>query len=189
MATSHKESLWSLTRGIVGILLHPNLKKVVLKKQKFPLFTLIAFVLFIASCSAPSLEDEVVLSPENMATDIELEIIELVNKYRLSKGLNVLEFDGIAYDYAAQHTEEMISEGKISHDNFDVRSSNLAQDAHADYVSENVGKNYTTAKAIVQAWIKSDTHRKVMEGDFLYTAVSVQADGSGTLYFTQLFYK
>lgn len=160
-----------------------------MKKQKFPPFIFITLVLFMASCDAPSLEDELVLSPENVASDIELEIIQLVNEYRSSKGLSALEFDGIAYDYAAQHTEEMISDGQISHDNFDVRSSNLAQQANANYVSENVGKSFTTAKAIVEAWIKSDTHRKVMEGDFIYTAVSVQADELGTLYFTQLFYK
>ena len=156
---------------------------------KIPPFVLIITVVFITSCSTPSLEDELRLSAENVASDIELEIFYLVNEYRLSNGLNALEFDGIAYDYAAQHTNGMISDGQISHDNFDLRSSNLAQETHADYVSENVGKNYTSAKAIVQAWIKSDTHRKVRDGDFLYTAVSVEADISGTLYFTQLFYK
>ncbi|MDC6385775.1 CAP domain-containing protein [Flagellimonas taeanensis] len=156
---------------------------------KIPPFILTIVVLFMASCSTPSLKDELILSPENIASEIELEILGLVNEYRSSKGLNVLDFDGIAYNYAAQHTDEMISDGQISHDNFDVRSSNLAQQANANYVSENVGKSFTTAKAIVEAWIKSDTHRKVMEGDFLYTAVSVKADSSGTLYFTQLFYK
>lgn len=160
-----------------------------MKTLKISPIILLSFVLFLTSCSTSSLEDELVLSPENLSSNIELEILDLVNAYRSSKGLNTLEFDDIAYDYAAQHTDEMIAEGQISHNNFNVRSSNLAQEAHANYVSENVGKSYTSAAAIVQAWIKSDTHRKVMEGDFLYTAVSVKADGSGTLYFTQLFYK
>ncbi|WP_108424783.1 CAP domain-containing protein [Flagellimonas amoyensis] len=160
-----------------------------MKTLKISPIILLSFVLFLTSCSTSSLEDELVLSPENLSSNIELEILDLVNAYRSSKGLNTLEFDDIAYDYAEQHTEEMISAGHISHDNFNIRSSNLAQEARANYVSENVGKSYTSAAAIVQAWIKSDTHRKVMEGDFLYTAVSVKADGSGTLYFTQLFYK
>lgn len=160
-----------------------------MKTLKITPFILILSVLFMTSCSTSSLEDELVLSPESIASEIELEILDLVNEYRSSKGLTVLKFDGIAYNYATQHTDEMISEGQISHDNFDLRSSNLAQEARANYVSENVGKSYTSAKAVVQAWIKSDTHRKVMEGDFLYTAVSAKADSSGTLYFTQLFYK
>lgn len=75
------------------------------------------------------MEDELMLSSENVASDIELEILDLVNEYRLSNGLNVLEFDGIAYDYAAQHTDEMISDCQISLNNFDLFSTYLVHRA------------------------------------------------------------
>ncbi len=120
---------------------------------------------------------------------MEEEIIIMVNEYRVSKGLNALNFGDVAYSFAISHNDYMISEGKISHDNFNVRSSNLAVKAKADFVSENVAKDFTTANGVVKAWINSPAHKKVMEGDFVSTAISVKADEDGTLYFTQLFYK
>ena len=161
----------------------------VLKKLIFTVLVTLNLLILLTSCSTPSLEDEQVIYPQKMASAMEVEILDLVNEYRLSKGLNTLEFDHVAYDYASSHTKDMISEGQISHDDFDIRSSNLAQEANADYVSENVGKSFSTAKGIVEAWIKSPTHRKVMEGNFLYTAVSAKPDDSGMFYFTQLFYR
>jgi uncharacterized protein YkwD len=31
------------------------------------------------------------------------------------------------------------------------------------YAAENLAKNYNTAESVVNAWIKSDTHRKNLE--------------------------
>ena len=83
----------------------------------------------------------------------------------------------------------MVSEGEISHDNFDRRASDLSVKANANYVSENVGRYFTTAKGLINAWIQSPTHKKVMEGEFTHTAVSVKIDNDGVWYATQLFYK
>ena len=120
---------------------------------------------------------------------IEENVMNLVNEYRVSLGLNILEFDSIAYDFASEHTTYMVTEGRPSHDNFEFRSSNLSIKVNANYVSENVGRNFTTAESIVKAWIKSPTHKKVMEGNFTNTAVSINTDDQGVQYITQLFYK
>ena len=82
-----------------------------------------------------------------------------------------------------------LDKNEISHDNFDRRSSDLTIAAKANYVSEIVGRNYITAEGIVNAWLESETHRKAIEGDYMYTAVSAKADSEGVFYFTQLFYR
>ncbi|KKM24989.1 hypothetical protein LCGC14_1599570, partial [marine sediment metagenome] len=126
---------------------------------------------------------------ESHTSDIENEILYLVNEYRMSKGLISLEFDAETYDFALAHNAYMISEGNISHDNFKQRSSKLAVNVGAGYVSENIGKNFVTAQALVGAWKESHSHQKNMVGDFTHFAVSATSDSNGILYFTNLFFK
>ena len=158
-------------------------------------FVFSALAITMTSCSSNSKEEArlytevATVKSEVKTSQIENEVIDLVNDYRISRGLNTLEFGEVAYEFAVSHNDYMIAEGRISHDNFDIRSSNLSVKANADFVSENVGKDFTSAEGVVEAWINSDVHREVMEGDFTYTAVNIKADDQGILYFTQLFYK
>ena len=163
-----------------------TLNKKAMVRLKF-LF-LISLLTLITSCSTNDITEEVFIT-EVSVSSMEQEVIDVVNDYRVSQGLNALEFNNVVYDFANTHNAYMIAEGKISHDDFDIRSSNLSVQANADFVSENLGKDFTNANDILEAWIASPTHKKVMEGQFTQTAVSVQADANGVLYYTQLFIK
>ncbi|MEW2920937.1 CAP domain-containing protein [Muricauda sp. ANG21] len=158
-----------------------------MKKVNFIAVIALFFSLLISSCSTSSIEEERNLYTAQIVSDLEMEILSLVNEYRSSQGLNVLEFSSVAYYYATTHSKSMANEGEISHKNFDVRSSKLAVEADANYVSENIGRNFKTAKGLVRAWINSPTHKEIMEGDYKYTAVSAVPDEYGELYYTQLF--
>ena len=120
---------------------------------------------------------------------MEMEILALVNEFRVSEGLSVLEFDQDAYEFAQAHNEYMISQGRISHDDFNRRSSDLSVATKSGFVAENVGRNFTTAEALVEAWKNSPTHLKNIVGDFTHAAISATPDENGKLYFTNLFYK
>ncbi|HBU79892.1 MAG TPA: CAP domain-containing protein [Muricauda sp.] len=150
---------------------------------------LMFFLVLNTSCTSTSVEEVESFHYEAQVSPMEMQILELVNQHRDSIGLNTLEFDKIAYDFAIEHTKDMIDKNEISHDNFDRRSSDLTIAAKANYVSEIVGRNYITAEGIVNAWLESETHRKAIEGDYMYTAVSAKADSEGVFYFTQLFYR
>lgn len=161
--------------------------------KNFKFFTLVILSLFITmtSCSTADTEEDTLykeLSTSNSST-MESDVMGLVNEYRASIGLTTLKFSNAAYSFAKEHNAYMIAEGRISHDNFDVRASNLAVKAKADFVAENLGMDFTTAKGIVKAWINSPTHKKVMEGDFTHSAINIIADAEGKLFFTQMFYK
>lgn len=162
---------------------------------RYATLILLTITALMTSCSSSTTEENelyeaVAATAQDVSvSSLEQEVMDAVNDYRVSLGLNSLEFSSIAYGYAIAHNEYMVSEGIISHDNFDLRASNLSLDANANYVSENLGMEFTSAEAILEAWKNSPIHKKVMEGDFEYTAVSVTADQEGTLYFTQLFYK
>ncbi len=146
-------------------------------------------VLFVAnSCSKEPLESSTPIAIAN-STQVEQELLGIVNNHRISLGYNSLSFSSVAYEYANSHTDYMIAKGSISHDNFSARASNIAAEVNASEVSENVAKDYASAVEAFQNWISSSTHRKSIEGNFTHTAVSVKKDTHGNFYFTQLFYR
>lgn len=152
------------------------------------LIALVLFVCTLASCSKESIENTSISEAEN-AKEVEQELLGVVNDHRLSIGQPVLEFSEVAYEYANQHNDYMISKGSINHDNFSSRASNISSQVSAEYVAENVAKDYGTAVEAFQGWLDSVSHKKTMEGDFSHTAVSVKMNDSGNFYFTQIFFR
>ncbi|WP_299533261.1 CAP domain-containing protein [Ulvibacterium sp.] len=121
--------------------------------------------------------------------EVEQELITVVNNHRISIGYAALQYSPIAHEYANKHNDYMIAQGDLSHDNFSARASGIAAEVNAEYVGENVAKDYDTASEAFQGWLNSTSHKKTMEDEFTHTAVSVKKDASGNFYFTQLFYR
>ena len=88
---------------------------------------------------------------------------------------------------AYNHTEYMVIENQVSHDNFFERSNYLKANAGAKYVSENVAYGYTKAETVVNAWLKSDAHRKTIEGDFTHFDISAEQNSEGRWFYTNIF--
>lgn len=149
---------------------------------------LVLFVCTLASCSKESVDNTSIIETEN-AEIVEQELLSVVNTHRLSLGQSVLEFSDVAYDYANQHNDYMIALGKINHDNFSSRASKISSQESAEYVAENVAKDYDTAAEAFKGWLNSASHKKTMEGDFSHTAVSVKINENGDFYFTQIFFR
>lgn len=153
----------------------------------FKSICLVLVILFMSSCSKD--QGESIDSHEQVTISKQEEMVmDRVNEYRSSIGQNKLKFCGVAYHYASNHNTYMISKGFINHDNFDIRSSELSLKVNARNVGENLGKDFISADNILQAWLASPTHKKMLEGNYTHTGVSVMADSQGILYYTQLFY-
>ena len=153
---------------------------------------LTALIISFASCSTPSDEGaelQVELTAKTTLSNIETDVMDAINEHRVSIGLNNLQYGAVAQSFADSHNTYMIAQGIISHDDFARRASDLSVQANADKVSENLAKDFTSASEVLKAWLESPTHKKVLEGEFTHTAVSVTADADGVLYFTQLFFK
>lgn len=165
--------------------------------MKLNYLLLILFIANLTSCSTTLVEDEEALfdtdnpieATEVKISMIEEDVLERVNAHRTEIGLTVLEFSNQAYKFAEDHNAYMIEKGKTSHDNFNERASQLANETGAISVNENVAKNYPSAKQALNGWLKSQSHKNTIQGDFTHTAISVKADKKGKLYFTQLFFK
>ena len=158
---------------------------------KLPLLALLAVLTF--SCSTDSIDDKAEAITQNLVIPapkpIEIEILELINNHRLSIGLNPLESMGLIKSQAYSHTDYMVDKNVVNHDNFYVRSNFLKQNAKAVKVSENVAYGYTSAQSVVNAWIKSESHRANIEGDFSDFDISAETNSEGKWYYTNIFIK
>lgn len=150
--------------------------------------------LSLTSCSKDSVEEletaDLSTKPASVEySSIEMEVLELVNAYRTEQGLSELAYLDEGSVQAASHNAHMIEKNEVCHDFFGSRYQALVSSVNAKAVSENVAFGYRTADAVVNAWIKSDGHRKNMEGDHTHFGISVKEGNDGKSYFTNIFVK
>jgi len=159
-----------------------------MRKAVFLRTVLVTSIIFMMSCTSENISETEQLNTIN-DTKLESQILTLVNSHRESLELNLLSFNAVAYTYANDHNDYMISKGSISHDNFNLRASKISSEADAKEVGENVAKDYISAQDVFDGWINSTAHKENIENDFTHTAISVKQDSNGNLYFTQIFFK
>ena len=157
-------------------------------KMRTHFVALLLFVCTLASCSKESIETTNIIEAKN-AKEVEIKLLGIVNDHRVSLGQSVLEFSDIAYEYANDHNDYMISLGDINHDNFSARASKISSQIGAEFVAENVAKDYDSAVEAFDGWLNSSSHKKTMEDNFTHTAVSVKVNKAGDFYFTQIFFR
>jgi uncharacterized protein YkwD len=122
-------------------------------------------------------------------SEIELEIVKLINEHRVSVGLKTLKINDFLSNQAKNHNDYMIKKGYIGHDNFNTRYEIITKEFGQGYIAENVAKQQKTAKDVVGAWLNSKGHKENIEGDkYITTGIAVTADANGALYFTNIFY-
>lgn len=121
-------------------------------------------------------------------TSIETETLAVINDYRVSIGLNSLVKIALISSQAETHTDYIIEQGKISHDNFTTRANYLIKNLPAKSVGENVASGFSTAKSVVNGWLNSPTHKAIIvNSKYTHTGISIKTDENGKKYFVQLF--
>ncbi len=157
------------------------------------LFVTLMVLLSVSSCSPDNDETTVeplttdLIIPE--AKQIEIDILKLINDYRILEGLPTLDILEIIKSQTYSHTDYMVQTHNVSHANFSQRSSFLKQRAGANRVSENVAFGYNTAESVVNAWLNSESHRGAIEGDYTHFEVSAEQGENGYWYYTNIFVK
>lgn len=146
-----------------------------------------SLILFAQACATNNESDEDDTQNEISAT--ELEILNLVNEYRVSNGLAVLTMDTVVWRYATEHTLYQINLGDINHDNFSERMDDLRAEIGGSSAAENVAFGYDSPETVVQGWINSEGHRLNILGDYNLTGVSARQSQNGDWYYTQIFIK
>lgn len=143
----------------------------------------------LSCCSNENATAEVISDPSTEYLQMENEIHDQINQYRLSQGLTALEPVGLIAAQAHDHNNHMIANKEVCHHGFGHREQQLGADLGAQVVAENVGYGFQTAKGVVQAWIKSEAHKENIEGDFDSMGISASQNKDGLYYFTNIFVK
>jgi uncharacterized protein YkwD len=158
------------------------------RKIKFLIFPLFFIII---SCSQD--ESDILVEEESSdnvtESSITKEILKLVNEHRQSIGKSSLVRNSVADNLAEDHTYYMISENKISHDNFNARFQELQQKVNAKSAGENVASGYPTAVSVMTGWLNSSGHKANIEGNFMHIGIAAIKDSQGRYYYTQLFYR
>lgn len=156
-----------------------------------PAMALMALLTF--SCSTDAIEedaiDAIVASYVPDTKIIEIEIMELINAHRIELGKSALTEMSMIKAEAFGHTDYMIDNNEVSHDNFYQRRNNLVNNAGATQVGENVAYGFSYAESVVNAWLGSEGHRDVIEGDFTHFDISAEQGENGRWYYTNIFIK
>ncbi|MCX7550470.1 CAP domain-containing protein [Xanthomarina sp. F2636L] len=154
---------------------------------------MVLFALLSFSCSTDNLDETANNVNSNLVVPetkvIEIEIVELINDYRLSIGLNPLDNMEVIKSQAYSHTDYMIEKDNVSHDNFYQRKTYLVNHVGANKVSENVAYGFTSAESVVNAWLNSPGHKENIEGDFTNFDISAEKNSNGKWYYTNIFVK
>ena len=164
-----------------------------MKATKLLPFLAIIATLSFTSCAKDTMEDEALNAIElpvaPQAKLIEIEIMELINAYRINEGLSPLQNHNTVKAVAFTHTDYMIAADNVSHDNFFFRKQTLQANASANVVTENVACGFNSAESVVNAWINSPSHKDNIEGDYTDFDVSAEQNSVGKWYFTNIFIK
>lgn len=157
---------------------------------------MLAVSLTFVSCEAfTELQQTGEIKPRTVSTsassevNMEEAIIELINKYRKSKGLGALKIHVAISEESQKHSSDMANNKvPFSHEGFNSRAKKLeAKIPGVRFVAENVAYGQRSAKEVVEDWIKSPGHKMNIEGNYTQTGIGVAANKKGVLYYTQIF--
>ena len=157
---------------------------------------LVAIVYVMNSCSANADEIEKVDGASSKKVVVytynalELETMELINTHRVNIGLNRLEKINHISFKSEEHSNYMIANNVVNHNDFVARSENIMSTLGATTVSENIAYNFNSSQTVLLAWLASPSHKKNVEGNFTHFGLAVKENPvNGRKYFTNIFAK
>jgi len=142
-------------------------------------------VIFFLSCEKKDEKKAVILE------DFEQEIVDLINHYRDTAGLNELAVDTIIRREARKHSINIATEKvPFGHDGYQERANIIFSEVGGTHFGENVaGGNYPIAEYFIESWLNSPDHKANIDDDYNYTGVGVAETEDGYKYCTQIFLK
>ena len=111
---------------------------------------------------SPSARSET-LALQDVPSDFETEVLDLVNQERTSQNLRPLHWDNPLHEAARNHSEDMAANNYFSHTSLDGRTFvDRIEDAGYPWsaAGENIAAGYSTPQAVVTAWMNSAGHRQ-----------------------------
>ncbi|MGV1011866.1 MAG: CAP domain-containing protein [Flavobacterium sp.] len=165
-----------------------------MKSKLLNVFMPMVLVLAMGSCSHYS-NEEIVTADKSLITNYEYsteetQLLQMINDYRVSNGLNALiTINHISYK-SMEHNDYMITKNVVNHDFFAERAQNLMDVLGAYKVGENVAYNFSCPTNVLNAWLNSPTHKANLDGNYTHFGLSISINPiTGKKYYTNMFIK
>jgi uncharacterized protein YkwD len=166
-----------------------------MKTNLLRLVLLTTVIFTLNSCSSDASEASTVEAYSKVVVNYsystsELETLKLINDYRVSVGLNVLERINYISGESEGHNNYMISNNVVNHNGFVNRSENIIKTLGAKTVGENIAYNYSSPQSAINAWLNSPGHKENIVGNFTHFGISIRENTeTGKKYYTNIFAK
>ncbi|MBO9199382.1 MULTISPECIES: CAP domain-containing protein [Niastella] len=137
----------------------------------------------------PDKVSPVVTKAPNEYASMADDVLKYVNEYRRKKRLPALAMNSAMIAEAIKHSENMAARRtSFGHNGFQGRWNRISSALNGvSEIAENVAMGSTTARQVVDRWLKSPVHKENIEGNYNITGIGIAADKKGVLYFTQIF--
>ncbi len=121
------------------------------------------------------------------------EVIALVNQERVLRGMNPLTLNKRLSTEAADYACTMIEDDFFGHDHPETGDSFVDRHAESEFrcfpAGENLATGHTSAEMVVEDWMNSDDHRKIILNDvYQEMGLGLRRDSAdGRLFWVQFF--
>ncbi|MEV0620639.1 CAP domain-containing protein [Nonomuraea sp. NPDC050404] len=127
-----------------------------------------------------------------VGTDVENEVVRLVNAERAKGGCGAVKHDPQLYDAARGHSADMAAKNYFSHTSQDGRSFmdriKAAGFTGGSGWAENIAKGQTSPTSVMNSWMNSPGHKtNIMNCKYNLIGVGAVKDSRGAIYWTQDF--
>jgi len=123
-------------------------------------------------------------------SDDEKKLVELVNRERKKHDLAPLQPSPVLCRVARAHAANMAKQGKMAHvlDGKDQFQRIKGAGYKYSYAGENVARGEVAMAEVVQGWMESKVHRKIILGaKYTETGVGLARGADALIYYTQVF--
>lgn len=103
-------------------------------------------------------------------------VVYLINKERVSRGINPLNVNDSLQNAANKKSADMINRNYFDHYAYGLSPWMFIRNENYDYLyaGENLAMDFDTAEGMVSTWMASPSHRKnILNSDFTETGVGV----------------
>ncbi|MBL4747136.1 MAG: CAP domain-containing protein [Flavobacteriaceae bacterium] len=154
-------------------------------------FLMYIMLLLVFSCSNDIDLDQELERPDDIPyayTVLEQEVSLLVNSHRERLGLSTLIMLNESSLQSQKQSDHMLAFKHMCHDNFSERYDYLVASVDASRVGENTAFGFETASSVVNNWLKSYTHKNIIEDPlFTHFGISIKKGADSNNYFCQIF--
>lgn len=146
-------------------------------------FTIIMVVAltFLSSCQ----DDDSLFAPPS---DVEDNIFDHINHYRLLNGYAAIDRNSTLDDLASSHSQTMTENNSLSHVNQSERYEQVISELNMNRYGELVASGKINGRDLIEQWSDDQESNETILGDYSIIGIGV-ADGDEKQYVTVIFAK